>query len=181
MNNPKANKNLSLLTQLAIGLVEGIMTILGLIVIIFPLALWAVPQHGVLANTVFYIVIAVGSGSFVALIALVYFKSLLFPDLSPRGKGDEEAGGSKDRMQAYLSWSQTQEDALKVERQLRSMKGSALHNFGYMVRIATLLITVVTVIYLSSWALMDFLVGSTEVISAEERWKLLHPDNWDWK
>jgi hypothetical protein len=181
LNKPEPQTELTLLNLVAIGMIEGVITILGFIVIIFPLALWAVPQHGVLANTVFYIVLSVGCGSFVSLIGLVYLKSRLFPGHSPQGMPTDEAGVVEDRMQAYLTWSQTQEDARKVERQLRTMKGSALHNLGYMTRIASLLATVVTLLYLGTWAFMDFYYGSTEVLSAEARWELLHPDNWGWK
>ncbi len=153
------------------------MTLLGLIVLVFPLALWSVPQHGPLANTAFYIVLSVGIGSVVALIGLGYLKSLLFPDRSPRGT----PVGGKARLQAYLTWDQTQADARRVENQLRSVKGSALHNFGYMARIASLLATVFVLLNLATWAFMDFYYGSTEVLSAEARWQLAHPDSWNWK
>ncbi len=167
----------SLAEQMILGAFEGVMTLLGFIVIVFPLALWAVPQHGVLANTVFYIVLSIGSGSFVALLGLVYLKSLLFPERSPRGT----AAGGKARLEAYKTWSETQDDARKVEKQLRSVKGGALHDFGYMARIASLLITVFVLLNLSTWAFMHFYYGSTEIMSAEARWQLLHPDSWDWK
>ena len=153
------------------------MTLFGLIVIIFPLALWAVPQHGLLANTVFYIVLSVGCGSIIALIGLGYLKSLLFPDRSAPGA----PVGGKARLQAYLTWAQSQEDARRVEKQLRSIKGGALHNFGYMVRIASLLGTVFILLNLATWAFMDSYYGSTEILSAEARWQLLHPDHWGWK
>ena len=153
------------------------MTLLGLIVIVFPLALWAVPQHGELANTVFYIVLSIGCGSVVALIGLAYFKGLLFPERSPRGT----PVGGKARLQAYQTWSQSQEDVRRIEQQLRSIKGSALHDFGYMARIASLLATVFILLNLGTWAFMDFYYGSTDVLSAEARWELLHPDSWNWK
>ena len=153
------------------------MTLMGLIVLVFPLALWSVPQHGPLANTAFYIVLSVGSGALVILVGLAYLKTLLFPDRAPRGM----PGGGKARMEAYLTWSQTQEDARKGEQQLRSLKGGALHNFGYMLRIASFLATVFVLLNLGTWAFMDFYYGSTKVLSAEERWELLHPDSWGWK
>jgi hypothetical protein len=163
--------------QIILGVFEGVMTLLGLVVIVFPLALWAVPQQGVLANTVFYIVLAIGSGSFVSLLGLVYLKSLLFPERSPRGT----PAGGKARLEAYKTWSETQDDARKFRKQIRSIKGGALHDFGYMARIASLLVTVFVLLNLSTWAFMHFYFGSTEVMSAEARWQLLHPDSWNWK
>ncbi|MBC8240474.1 MAG: hypothetical protein ISR50_04550 [Alphaproteobacteria bacterium] len=172
-----ANGLRTIVAQLALGLIEGIMTLMGLIVLVFPLALWSVPQQGIHANTIFYIVMSLGGGAIIVLIGLAYVKGLLFPDRSPPGT----AAGGKARMEAYLTWSESQADARKVETQLRSMKGGALHNFAYMSRIVALLGTVVVSIYLGAWASMDFIYGSTEVLSAEARWLLLHPDSWNWK
>ena len=172
----RATGSHTIVDQLVIGLIEGIMTVFGLIVLVFPLALWAVPQHGALANTVFYIVLLAGGGSLISLIALAYLKGLLFPS-----RLDQDAPmGGKARLEAYKAWGQTQDDARRVEKQIRSMKGGGLHNFGYMVRIATLLSTVVASLYLGTWAFMDFYYGSTEVLSADARWELLHPDAWEW-
>jgi hypothetical protein len=162
--------------QLTLGLIEGVMTLAGLVVLVFPLALWAVPQHGPLANTIFYIVLSIGGGSFFAVIGLAYLKGWLFPDPSPR---DTPVGG-KARLQAYLTWSQSQADVRRVEKQLRSVKGGALHDFGYMVRIAALLSTIFVLSNLAAWAYMDFTHGSTKIISAAERYQLLHPDPWGW-
>ena len=167
----------SITDQLALGLIEGVLTVLGLIVLVFPLALWAVPQHGPLANTVFYIVLSIGSGSLTGLIALAYLKSILFP----RQSSDAAPMSGKARLQAYQNWEQTQEDAQRVKRQLRSLKGGALHNLGYMARIATLIATVVSCLYLGTWAMMDFYYGSTEIMSSEARYQLIHPDSWDWR
>ena len=93
----------SITDQLALGLIEGVLTVLGLIVLVFPLALWAVPQHGPLANTVFYIVLSIGSGSLTGLIALAYLKSILFP----RQSSDAAPMSGKARLQAYQNWEQT--------------------------------------------------------------------------
>lgn len=153
------------------------MTLLGLVVIVFPLALWAVPQQGVLANTVFYIVLSVGCGSFVALLGLAYFKGRLFPDPSPQGQPE----GGKARMQAYLTWAETQEHERRAEKHIRTVEGGALHDLGYMARIASLLATVFVLLNLGTWAFMHFYYGSTEILSAEARWQLLHPDSWGWK
>jgi len=173
----RTSGSLTIADQLTLGMIEGFMTLLGLIVLVFPLALWAVPQHGPFANTVFYIVLSVGCGSLIVLIGLGYLKSFLVPDRSPQ---DIPMGG-KARLQAYQTWAQSQEDARRVENQLRSIKGGALHNLGYMIRIASLLGTVFVLLNLGTWAFMDFYYGSTEVLSAEARWKLLHPDSWGWK
>lgn len=171
--------SLTIADQITLGLIEGVQTLLGFIVIVFPLALWAVPQHGILANTIFYIVLSTGCGSFIAYIGLAFLKSYLLPDHSPDGMVREHVGG-KARMQAYLTWDKSQEDAYKIEKQLRSVKASALHDFGYMVRIASFLSTVVVILFLGTWAFMDFVYGSSEVLSAEERYQLYKGD-WGWK
>jgi hypothetical protein len=171
-----ARGSLTIVDQLTLGLIEGVMTLLGLAVLIFPLALWAVPQHGPMANTVFYIVLSIGCGSFFAIIGMAYLKGLLFPDPSPRGT----PAGGKARLQAYITWSQSQDDVRRVERQLRSIKGGLLHDLGYMVRIASLLVTFFVLINLAMWAFMDFYYGSTEIMSSEARYELLHPDPWGW-
>ncbi len=164
------------------GLFEGVMTVLGLIVVITPLAIWTVPFGGVFANTAFYIVLSVGCGSFIAIIILTRLKGLLFPDHSPHGTPDEHAATPEDRLQAYLNWEQSQDEIRRAEKQLRSIKGSALHNFGYMVRIATLLGTIVASVFVGGWAFMDFYYGSTEILSEQERYNLIKKDlNWSWK
>ncbi len=162
--------------QLALGVIEGTMTLFGIAVLIFPLALWAVPQHGPLANTIFYIVLSIGCGSFFAVIGLAYLKGLLFPDASPRGTPT----GGKARLQAYITWSQSQDDVRRVEKQLKSIKGGLLHDLGYMVRVASLLVTVAVLLNLATWAFMDFYYGSTKILSREARYELLHPDPWGW-
>ncbi|MBT3536003.1 MAG: hypothetical protein HN478_19125 [Rhodospirillaceae bacterium] len=162
---------------IALGLIEGVMTMAGFIVIIFPLALWAVPQQGALANSVFYVVLVIGLGALVTLIGLAYFKGLLFPAPAPQG-GPK---GGKARLLAYQTWSQSQDELRKVENQFRAMKGGALYNFTFMIRIAAFLITVYVLLNIAAWAFMDFNFGSTEILSAEERWRRLHPDHWNWK
>lgn len=178
----RTNEPLTIANQMSRGLFEGVMTLLGLIVVITPLAIWTVPFGGPFANTAFYIVLSVGGGSFIALIILAHFKGLLFPDHSHHGTPNEHAGAPKDRLQAYLTWERSQDDARRVEKQLRTTKGSALHNFGYMVRIATLLGTLVAAVFLGGWAFMDFYYGSTEVLSEQARYNLIKKDlNWSWK
>mgnify|MGYP007046922565 CR=1 FL=1 len=172
-----ANGLRTIIAQLVLGLIEGIMTLMGLIVLVFPLALWSVPQQGELANTAFYIVLSLGGGAIIVLIGLAYLKGKLFPDRAPPCA----PAGGKARMDAYLTWSESQADARRVATQIRSMKGGALHNFAYMSRIVALLGTVVVSLYLGAWLFMDFVYGSTEVLSAEARWLLLHPDSWNWK
>jgi len=153
------------------------MTLLGFIVVIFPLAVWSVPQQGPSANTIFYIVLSVGCVSFFGLIGLTYLKSRLFRDRLPQ---DAPAGGETG-YQAYLTWAESQENARRAERQVRSMKRSALHDFGFMVRVAALLATVFVLLNLGAWAVTSSHYGDTLFLSAEQRWKLLHPDPWDWK
>ena len=176
----RASGSLTIAHQITLGLIEGVVTMLGFIVVVFPLALWSVPQQGKSANTIFYIVLAVGCGAFIALIGLAYLKSRLFPDRSSQGA----PAGGKPRLQAYQAyqaWMESQEDARRVERQIRSTKGSLLHDLGFMVRIAALLGTVFVLVNLAAWALMVFYYGDPEFLSADERWQLLHPDPWNWK
>ena len=86
---------------------------MGFIVLVFPLALWAVPQHGVLANTVFYIVLSIGGSALASLMALVYVKGRLFPDPALK---DAPKGG-KARLLAYKSWAESQDDTQRVKKQ----------------------------------------------------------------
>jgi hypothetical protein len=172
-----ADGSRTIVEQILLGLFEGVVTVLGLIVVVFPLAVWSVPQQGRSATTIYYIVLSVGGGSFIALIALTYLKNLLFPD---RSLEDVQADG-QTRLEAYLSWSEAQEKARRAERQIRSTKGSALHDLGLMARVASLLATVCVLLYLSAWAFANFYYGDKEFLSADERWRLLYPDPWDMK
>ena len=167
---------LTIADQITLGMIEGVMTLLGIAVLVFPLALWSVPQHGLLANTIFYIVLSVGCGSFFGIIGLAYLKGFLFPELSPRGTPT----GGKARLQAYVNWAQSQDDVRRVERQIRSIKGGLMHDVGYMVRIASLLATIFVLVNLATWASLEYYYGSTKILSSEERYELLHPDPWGW-
>ena len=178
----RTNEPLTIANQMARGLYEGVMTLLGLLVVITPLAIWTVPFGGPFANTAFYIVLSVGCGSFIAFIILAYLKGLLFPDHSPHGTPDKNAGVHKDRLEAFLTWERSQDDARRVEQQLRTIEGSSWHNFAYMARIATLLGTIVLSVFLGGWAFMHFYYGSTEVLSEQARYNLIKKDlNWSWK
>lgn len=173
----RTRDSLTTIDQIIIGVIEGVSTILGLIVVVFPLAIWAVPQQGVSATMIYYIVLTIGGVSFVGLIALIYLKGMLYPD-----RLSQEVAASKEtRLQAYLNWSETQEEVRKAKNQLRTMKGSALHDIGFMIRIASLLATVFVLVNLSAWAITVFFLGDPEFITPHERWQLLHPDPWGWK
>ena len=177
----RTNGSRTITDQLILGLIDGVMTLLGMFVVVTPLALWAVPMGGIFANTAFYIVLSVFFASIIIFIGMSYLKGLLFPDFSSQNKSYDAAAG-KARMQAYLTWQQTQDDARRAEKQMRATKGGLLHNFGYMVRIASLLITIVGCIFVSSWAFMHFYFGSTEILSEQERYNIIKKElNWKWK
>jgi len=172
----RARGSLTIAEQVILGLLEGVMTVLGFIVVVFPLAVWSVPQQGQSANTIFYIVLTVGSVSFVSLIALTWLKSRLF-----RGRLPHEApADGPTGYQAYLTWAEAKDKERQAELQLRSMKSSALQDFGVMARVAALLATVFVLLNLSAWAFTNSYYGDQLFLSAEQRWKLLHPDPWNW-
>ena len=109
----RTNGSRTITDQLILGLIDGVMTLLGMFVVVTPLALWAVPMGGIFANTAFYIVLSVFFASIIIFIGMSYLKGLLFPDFSSQNKSYDAAAG-KARMQAYLTWQQTQDDARRA-------------------------------------------------------------------
>lgn len=134
MDVPVQNQNL------ALGLIEGGLTLSGVTAAITPLALWVS-----WSEFVFYLVLLVGCGAFLAFIGLARLRGLLVPEHAPGAKVID----FESLRQRRIDWEQLQEDDRGVRIRQLSIKGDARREFGYMIRITAMLL-------LAVWAIMDF-------------------------
>lgn len=144
MNKPKQH------SKFAFGLIEGVLTLAGIVTVVAPLALWAVPQHGYPSVLVFYLILSIGGGAFLVFVGLARLQALLFPEQMPGGKIDLAS-----LHQRRIDWEQEQEDKLRAGQQGPTEKGSALREVGYMGGIATLLALASGLILLAAWVFIQ--------------------------
>ena len=130
---------------------EVILTLAGLITVLTPLALWAVPQMGDMAIPVYYYVTSIGVGALAAVIGLSWLQRVLFPERARGGR----AKNLDELRQARVDWEEEQEAKLKAGWRLRRGKGHAKRDLGQMLGIAALLGTAFLMIFLPSWALIE--------------------------
>ncbi|MDA1097641.1 MAG: hypothetical protein O2967_01550 [Proteobacteria bacterium] len=136
--------------KLALGLIEGGLTLSGVTAAVTPLALWVA-----WSEMVFYLVLSVGCGAFLIFIGLARLRGLLAPDHAPGAKVIDFESLRRRR----VDWEQLQDEDRGVRRRQRSIKGDAQREFGYMVRITTSLILIAVLLFLAVWAMMEIRYG----------------------
>jgi len=133
--------------KLVLGLIEGGLTLSGVTAAITPLALWVS-----WSEFVFYLILVVGCGAFLVFIGLARLRGWLVPEYGPDGS----VVGIESLRRRRIDWEQLQEDDREVRQRQRSIKGDARREFGYMMRITSMLILVAALLFLAVWAIMDF-------------------------
>lgn len=137
-------------TKLALGLIEGGLTLSGVIAAITPLVLWTA-----WSELIFYWILSVGCGAFLSFIGLAWLRGLLAPDA--------EAGGAafafESLRQRRINWERLHREDPRVAPRRRPIKGDARREVGYMLRIASALILFAALLFLAVWALMEFRYG----------------------
>ncbi len=136
--------------KLVLGLIEAGLTLSGVTAAITPLALWAS-----WSEFVFYSVLSVGCGAFLVFIGLARLRGLLVPEPVAAGKVTD----IESLRQRRADWEQLQEEDRGVRQRQRSIKGDARREFGYMMRITSMLILVAALLFLAVWAMMEFRYG----------------------
>ena len=131
--------------KLALGLIEGGLTLSGVTAAITPLALWVS-----WSEFVFYLILVVGCGAFLVFMGLARLRGYLVPEYGP----ESTAVGIKSLRQRRIDWENLQGEGREVGR--RSIKGDARQEFGYMIRITSMLILVAALLFLAVWAIMEF-------------------------
>lgn len=133
--------------KLVLGLIEGGLTLSGITAAITPLALWVS-----WSEFVFYLIMVVGCGAFLVFVGLARLRGFLVPEYGPEGG----VVGIESLRRRRIDWEQLQEDDREVRQRQRSIKGDARREFGYMVRITSMLILVAALLFLAVWAIMEF-------------------------
>ena len=133
--------------KLALGLIEGGLTLSGVTAAITPLALWVS-----WSEFVFYLILVVGCGAFLVFMGLARLRGYLVPEYGPEGT----AVGIKSLRQRRIDWEHLQGDDRDIRQRQRSIKGDARREFGYMMRITSMLILVAALLFLAVWAIMEF-------------------------
>jgi CheY-like chemotaxis protein len=136
-------------------LIEGVLTLAGIITVIMPLALWVVPQHDDMSILVYFFVLSIGIGAFLAVLALSRLQKLLFPESSTGG----EIRDLEDLRQRRIDWEREQEDKLRAGRVRQTGKGYALRDIGHMARISSLLALAFLMMFLPGWAIIEYGFG----------------------
>ncbi|MBT3331187.1 MAG: response regulator [Rhodospirillaceae bacterium] len=139
------------IAKLTFGLLEGVLTLVGFIAVITPLILWAVPQVGDFSITVYYYVVSIGVGAFVAVVGLTFLQHRLFPDSAPDG----EFRDFQTLRQLRLDWEEAQEEKLRAGKGRQLVKGYARRDIGYMAGIAGLLAMGFVVVFLPAGAIIE--------------------------
>ncbi len=152
-------------------LIEGVLTLAGIITVITPLALWAVPQHDDISILVYYYVSSVGIGCILVVIALSQLQKFLFH----RSSTGDEIKDLEELRQRRTDWEQEQEAKLRAGRVRQTGKGYARRDLGHMARIAGLLTMAFLMIFLPGWALIEF----TTVLGAKHTILVVDEDDDD--
>lgn len=154
------------LAKLIFGLIEGVLTLVGFIAVITPLAMWAVPQVGDFSILVYYFVFLIGVGAFLAVLVLSRLQNRLFPDSSTGG----EVRDLKSLRQLRIDWEQAQEEKLRAGRVRQTVKGYALRDLRFIAGIASLLTLAFLLIFLPAGTILEsgFLQGTSRTILVVE-------------
>lgn len=136
--------------KVTLGLIESGLTLSGVIAAITPLALWVS-----WSELVFYLVLSVGCGTFVVFIGLARLRGFIVPDHAP----GTTAIDIKSLRQRRIEWEQVPQINREIRHRLRSTKGDARQEMGYMFRITFGLILVAGLLFLAVWALMEYRYG----------------------
>ncbi len=155
------------LARMIFGLLEAVLTLVGFIAVVTPLALWAVPQVGDFSITVYYYVVSIGVAAFVAVVALSLTKERLFPEESEGGEVRDLA----TLRQMRIDWEEAQEEKLRASRSRLTVKGYALRDIGYMAGIAASLTMAFVVIFLPAGTVLEsgILPGTSQTILVVEK------------
>lgn len=150
------------LAKLIFGLIEGVLTLVGFIAVITPLALWTVPQVGDFSVIIYYIVFSIGVAAFLAVIVLSRLQNRLFPDNSMGG----EVRDLKTLRQMRIDWELAQEEKLRAGRSRQTVKGYALRDIRFMAGIASLLTLIFVLFFLPAGAILEsgFIQGTSRTI-----------------
>jgi hypothetical protein len=82
---------------------------------------------------------------------LARLRGYLVPEYGPEGT----AVGIKSLRQRRIDWEYSQGDDQGVSLRQQSIKGDARREFGYMMRITSMLILVAALLFLAVWAIME--------------------------
>ncbi len=141
--------------KITFGLTEAVLTLAGIVTVVMPLVLWAVPQHHDFSIIVFFFVLSVGGGAFVLFIGVSYLQRRLF-DRRPTGRSDEEQIRPEQRL---VDWEREQEEKLEVVRSQYRLTGSAMGNMRYVSKIAGFLALAFALIFLAGWLVIALRYG----------------------
>ncbi len=133
--------------KMALGLIEGGLTLSGVLAALTPLALWVS-----WSELIFYLVLSVGCGAFLVFVGLARLRGFIVPEHAPGGTAVDFVNLTQRR----IDWEQLQEDDREVRSRQRSIKGDAKREFGYMIRVTSMLILVVALLFLFLWAIMEY-------------------------
>ncbi len=137
-------------TRLAPTLIEVGLTVAGISAVITPLLLWAS-----WSKFVFYLVLSVGCGAFLAFIGLAHIRGRLIGE----GLPSKDVLGLKNVRQLMADWDRLQEHDSGVLRKQRTIKGDARREFVFMMRIVIGLILGVAAVFLAVYAGFEFAYG----------------------
>ncbi len=155
------------LAKIIFDLIEAVLTLVGFIAVITPLALWAVPQVGDFSVVVYYYVVSIGVGAFLAVVALSRLQDRLFPEHSKGG----EVRDLKTLRQMRVDWEEAQEEKLRAGRSRQTVKGYALRDIGYMAGIAGSLTLAFVLIFLPAGTILEYGIvpGTSQMILVVEK------------
>ncbi|MBT4042209.1 MAG: hypothetical protein HOK21_06695 [Rhodospirillaceae bacterium] len=137
-------------SRLTLGFIEAGLTLAGIIAAVTPLVLWTA-----WSIPVFYIVLSVGSASFLVFIALAKLRGMILQDSGP----DTNSIGRDNLSQRRIDWEQKQEDDREVRTRQRSIKGDARRELGFMAGVSSSLFLGAIVLFVAVWALLDYRYG----------------------